>query len=76
MNNNWVEKYKPSDFNNYTGHNTIKNIIIKLIDNNNFHNLILYGPPGIGKTTIIGICAKYIYGKNYKQYILELNGSD
>lgn len=76
MNNNWVEKYKPLNFNNYTGHKTIKNIIIKLIDNNNFHNLILYGPPGIGKTTIIGICAKYIYGKNYKQYILELNGSD
>lgn len=76
MNNNWIEKYKPHNFDNYIGHKTIKNIIIKLIDNNNFHNLILYGPPGIGKTTIIDICAKYIYGKEYKHYVLELNGSD
>tara|TARA_Y100000768_G_scaffold373420_3_gene342025 strand:+ start:6411 stop:7367 length:957 start_codon:yes stop_codon:yes gene_type:complete len=76
MNTIWIEKYKPSTFNEYIDHNIIKNIIIKLIDNNNFHNLILYGPPGIGKTTIIHICAKYIYGDNYKQHILELNGSD
>jgi replication factor C subunit 3/5 len=76
MSNIWIEKYKPSTFKNYIDHDIIKNIIIKLIDNNNFHNLILYGPPGTGKTTIINICAKYIYGVNYKQHILELNGSD
>lgn len=72
----WTEKYRPDKFNNIISHELIKNIIIKLIENNNFHHLILYGPPGIGKTTLINSCLKYIYGENYKLHVLELNGSD
>lgn len=38
--------------------------------------MLFYGPPGTGKTSTILAVACKIYGKNYKQMILELNASD
>jgi len=72
----WTEKYRPKHFDDIISHKLIKDIITKLINNNTFHHLILYGPPGIGKTTMMNSCLRYIYGEDYKLYILELNGSD
>eukprot|EP01091_Cochliopodium_minus_P018567 TRINITY_DN7562_c0_g1_i1.p1 TRINITY_DN7562_c0_g1~~TRINITY_DN7562_c0_g1_i1.p1 ORF type:complete len:288 (-),score=81.68 TRINITY_DN7562_c0_g1_i1:122-985(-) len=39
-------------------------------------NLILCGPPGIGKTTSILCLAHQLLGENYKNAVLELNASD
>ena len=72
----WTEKYRPTDLKYFISHDLTKNIILKLINNDNFHHLILYGPPGIGKTTLINIYLKYIFGENYNLYVLQLNGSD
>lgn len=76
MNVPWVEKYRPDNYNDFISHNNITDIIKKLLDKDNFHHLIFYGPPGIGKTTLINIILKNIYGSEYKSNILELNGSD
>ena len=72
----WVEKYRPKEFDTLVGHDVQKNILKKLLNNNNFPNLILYGPPGVGKTTLISVLLNNIYGEYYKMYVLELNGSD
>jgi DNA polymerase III delta prime subunit len=39
-------------------------------------HLLLYGPPGIGKTSIILALVKEMFGVTYKDHILELNASD
>ena len=39
-------------------------------------HLLLYGPPGIGKTSIILALVKEMFGVDYKKVILELNASD
>ena len=39
-------------------------------------NIILSGPPGIGKTTSILCLAHELLGSNYKEGVLELNASD
>ncbi|OXT09752.1 Replication factor C small subunit, partial [Bacillus sp. OG2] len=39
-------------------------------------HLLFYGPPGSGKTSTIIALAKELYGKNYKNMVLELNASD
>jgi replication factor C small subunit len=39
-------------------------------------NLLFYGPPGVGKTTIALSLAKHLYGDKYPEYTLELNASD
>lgn len=45
-------------------------IIRRLIDNHNVINMIFYGPPGVGKTTVARILAK-----NSNMHIVELNGT-
>jgi replication factor C subunit 3/5 len=72
----WIEKYRPENFDDIISHNDILNALKKLIDNKSLPHLIFYGPPGTGKTTTILACAKKMYGSNYKNMILELNGSD
>jgi len=72
----WIEKYRPDNFTEIISHNDILNALNKLIINKSLPHLIFYGPPGTGKTTTILACAKKMYGKNYKNMILELNGSD
>jgi len=39
-------------------------------------HLLLYGPPGIGKTSIILALVKEMFGPTFKNHILELNASD
>jgi len=72
----WVEKYRPTSFDEIISHNDVVSTLQKLIQGNKFPHTILFGPPGTGKTSTIITCAKYIYGDNYKSMVLELNGSD
>jgi replication factor C subunit 3/5 len=72
----WIEKYRPNTFEEIVSHNDILNALLNLIKNNSLPHLIFYGPSGTGKTTTVMACAKKLYGSNYKNMILELNGSD
>ena len=73
----WVEKYRPKQLEDLKSQNDILNTINKSINNRNFPHLLLYGPPGSGKTTCaLAICLK-LYGKKMmNSRILELNASD
>lgn len=71
----WIEKYRPEYINQVVSHESILNILKNLIEKNNFPHLLMYGPPGSGKTTTIKACAREMFGENYPQYVLELNGS-
>jgi replication factor C subunit 3/5 len=63
----WVEKYRPDNFDE------------NMLKNNYIPNLLLYGPPGSGKTTtIINLINKYQENNNEvnKSLIVHLNASD
>mgnify|MGYP000925757627 CR=1 FL=1 len=77
MNNNipWNEKYRPNNFNELLYNEDIINIIKNFINNKNIPNIILYGSPGIGKTSIVNIIVNTLYINN-KDMVLELNNSD
>ena len=47
----WVEKYRPKKIEDLKSQDDILNTINKSINNRNFPHLLLYGPPGSGKTT-------------------------
>ena len=74
----WVEKYRPTNFEDIVLENDNRILLKNIIDNNHFPNLLLYGPPGTGKTTtIINIIKKY--NNTYKQNlrnVIHLNASD
>jgi replication factor C subunit 3/5 len=71
-----VEKYRPSKIDNVYGHDDIKNTIKNLLKSGNLPHLLLHGPPGTGKTSLIMACAKEMYGDQVQIHILELNASD
>jgi len=84
MNNNkenipFVEKYRPTHFDNIVLDPINKKILKNIIDTGYFPNLLFFGPPGTGKTTtIINLINSYqerFYKKN-KELIIHLNASD
>ena len=75
----WVEKYRPTEFNNIVLDKMNKQIFKNILDNQYFPNLLFYGPPGTGKTTtIINMIDTYNkkYTKNSKGSVMHLNASD
>jgi len=72
----WVEKYRPDNLNEITSQNNIINSLKNGIITKNIPHLIFYGGSGSGKTSTILALAKELFGKNYKDRIIELNASD
>ena len=48
----FVEKYRSKTLDEYVGNEQLKQIVSKYIANNDLQNLLLYGTPGTGKTTL------------------------
>lgn len=72
----WIEKYRPTTFNEIIAHTEIINTLKIFIDNKCLPHLLFYGPPGSGKTTTITVTAKKLYGKYFPYMVMELNASD
>jgi replication factor C subunit 3/5 len=75
----WVEKYRPSNFEDIVLDPLNKTLLKNIIDNNYFPNLLFYGPPGTGKTTtIINLVNVYQEKMNLKNkgLMIHLNASD
>lgn len=72
----WIEKHRPKKINNVKVDDQIKKQIQKMVENRDLSNIILVGPPGVGKTSTLRCAARAIYGKHYKDMVLEMNASD
>ena len=75
----WVEKYRPTCFEDIVLDPINKTLLKNVIDNNYFPNLLFYGPPGTGKTTtIINLVNLYQEKMNLKNkgLMIHLNASD
>tara|TARA_Y100000591_G_C21852448_1_gene712599 strand:- start:1889 stop:2815 length:927 start_codon:yes stop_codon:yes gene_type:complete len=75
----WVEKYRPTQFDDIVLDPMNRTIFENIIKQNNIPNLIFYGPPGTGKTTtIINLINKYQekYNQRNKGLMIHLNASD
>lgn len=75
----WMEKYRPTHFEDIVLDPLNKQILKNIIDSAYFPNLLFYGPPGTGKTTtIINLINAYQQkmGIKNKDLIIHLNASD
>ena len=75
----WVEKYRPEVFEDIILDNNNRELFKNILERNHFPNLLLHGPPGIGKTTtIINLINKFKKKNNEesKTLVIHLNASD
>ena len=75
----WVEKYRPTEFENIVLEPINRKIFENIIKKEYFPNLLFYGPPGTGKTTtIINLINEYqrTHSKINRENIIHLNASD
>lgn len=73
----WIEKYRPDRMEDISYHDNIKSTIRNFIEKGVMSHLLLAGPPGVGKTSLILCCSKELYGvENLPFMVLKLNSSN
>ena len=71
-----IDKYRPKKFKNIILNNVIYSKISTIIDLKIMPDMIIVGPPGTGKTSLVTMIAKNMLGKYYSDGVLSLNASD
>jgi len=71
----WTEKYRPKTFEDIVGQDHVIKRIKAFVEKKALPHLLFAGPAGTGKTTTALVIARKLYGKNWRQNVLELNAS-
>jgi replication factor C small subunit len=72
----WAEKYRPQSLDKIINQKEIVERLKSFVKATNVPHCIFAGPPGTGKTTAALCLAHDLYGKGYREHLLELNASD
>jgi replication factor C subunit 2/4 len=72
----WVEQYRPRVLDHVVGNRAAVDRLRIIARQGNIPNLILTGPPGIGKTTSLLCLCRELLGDHLKDAVIELNASD
>lgn len=72
-----VDKYRPKKLVDIVYQDNVVKIMQKILENGNMPHLLLHGPPGCGKTSLVLAAALELFGPHkYKERVIELNASD
>ena len=70
-----LEKYQPSTLKDVYGHNTIRQILMSMVEQKNIPHLMFTGSPGNGKSTTAMALIKDLYGNDYKSNYVKFDAS-
>lgn len=72
----WAEKYRPKSLDAIINQKEIVERLKSFVQAKNVPHCIFAGPPGTGKTTAALCLSMDLYGKGYREHLMELNASD
>lgn len=72
----WIEKYRPVEFDQIVGNQETVSRLSVFAREGNVPNIIIAGPPGVGKTTTILCLARHLLGASFREAVMELNASN
>src|SRR3990170_5928404 len=72
----WAEKYRPQKLSEVINQKHVVERVKAFVKEKNVPHLLFAGPAGTGKTTVALTLAHELYGKEWRQNVLELNASD
>ena len=72
----YAEKYRPERLTEVINQKHVVERVKAFVKEKNIPHMLFAGPAGTGKTTVALCIAKELYGKKWRQNILELNASD
>jgi replication factor C small subunit len=70
-----LEKYQPDTLENVYGHQTIRQILMSMVDQQNIPHMLFVGTPGNGKSTTAMALMKDLYGDEYKSNHIKISTS-
>jgi len=72
----YAEKYRPERLTEVINQKHVVERVKAFVKEKNIPHMLFAGPAGTGKTTVALCIAKELYGKKWRQNVLELNASD
>lgn len=70
-----LEKYQPGTLKDVYGHETIRQILMSMVEQQNIPHLMFTGDPGNGKSTTAMALIKDLYGDEYKSNYMKFDAS-
>ena len=75
LNTTLLERYQPKTLADIQGHDTIRQLLIKMVEQQNLPHLMFVGTPGNGKSTTAVALIKDLYGDDYKSNHIKTDAS-
>lgn len=72
----WAEKYRPEKLAEVINQKHVVERVKAFVKEKNIPHMLFAGPAGTGKTTVALAIAHELYGKEWRQNVLETNASD
>ena len=72
----WTEKYRPERLDEIVGHDEVVERLQGFVEEQTIPNLVLWGPKGAGKTSLVYALAKELYGEFYAENLMHIETSD
>jgi replication factor C small subunit len=72
----WIEKYRPRSLEEIVGHEVVVKRIRGFINGKTIPNLVLWGPKGTGKTSLVYAMAREFYGERYEENLTHIETTD
>jgi len=72
----WTEEYRPNRLDEILGHDEVVKRLQGFVKERTVPNLLLWGPPGSGKTSVVYALAKELYGEFYRENLMHIETAD